>query len=193
MKQTSMVDFLTAGTTKEQTDSTSTTSLPDRPTRIPGPVGKPGRKHNRGFNFCGATKACKYCPYLNKTGKITCTTTGKIHPAMKNVSCRSSNLVYAITCQVCGLQYVGQTLLRLMDRFVGHFGDIRRSDQSKPVGAHFSKPGHTRKDDVQITVLEFIKKPPRSPQATTIRHRVEFKWTHTLRTLAAQGINLENP
>jgi len=26
-----------------------------------------------------------------------------------------------------------------------------------------------------------------------IHHRVEFKWTHTLLTLAPQGINLENP
>ena len=80
-----------------------------------------------------------------------------------------------------------------MDRFVGHFGDIKRGDQTKPVGAHFTKSGHSRKDDVQITVLEFIKKPPRSPQAIAIRHRVEFKCTHTLLTLAPQGLNLENP
>ena len=90
---------------------------------------------------------------------------------MKIVSCHSSNVVYAITCFVCGKQYVGQPLLRLQDRFVGHFGDIKRGDPTKP-------------DDVEITILEFIKKPPRSPQAITISHRVEFKWTHTLLTLA---------
>ena len=147
----------------------------------------------RGFPFCGATRACNYCPYLNKTERIKSTTTGKTHPAMRNVSCRSSNLVYAITCQVCGMQYVGQTLLRLQDRFVGHFGDIKRNDHNKPVAAHFTQAGHNQKDDLRITVLEFIKKPPRSLQAITIRHKVEFKWTHTLRTLAPQGINLENP
>ena len=191
-KQTSIKDFLQKPPI-ETSNSTNTASLPNLPTRIPGPVGKTGRKHMRGFPFCGATRTCKYCPYLNKTGKIKSTTTGKTHPAMRNVSCRSSNLVYAITCQVCGMQYVGQTLLRLQDRFVGHFGDIKRNDHNKPVAAHFTQAGHNRKDDVQITILEFIKKPPRSPQAITIRHKVEFKWTHTLRTLAPQGINLENP
>ena len=44
-----------------------------------------------------------------------------------------------------------------------------------------------------LTVLEFIKKPPRSPEAITIRCRVENNWTHTLRTLAPQGLNQENP
>jgi len=192
-KQTTMHDFLQKTSSETSISNTSSTPLPARATRIPGPVGSPGRKHKRGFPFCGATKACKYCPYLNKTGTIKSTTTGLTYPAMRNVSCRSSNVIYAITCTVCGKQYVGQTLLQLQERFSGHFGDIRRNDQTKPVGAHFTQAGHNRKSDIQITILEFIKKPPRSPQAIVIRHRVESKWTHTLRTLAPQGLNLENP
>ena len=98
-KQTLMKDFQQKPKVKAS-KSENNTFLPSLPTRIPGPVGKPGRKLNRGFPFCGATRACNYCPYLNKTGKITRTTRGKTHPIMRNVFCRSSNLVYAITWYV---------------------------------------------------------------------------------------------
>ena len=51
---------------------------------------------------------------------------------MTKVACRSSNLVYAITCKRCGQQYVGQTMVRLKDRFVGHLGDINNEATKKP-------------------------------------------------------------
>jgi len=91
------------------------------------------------------------------------------------------------------MQYVGQTLLRLKDRFVDHFGGITKGDQTKPIPKHFSQNDHQGIDDVRITILEFIRMPPRSPQAAIIRQRVERNWTHTLRTLAPQGLNLETP
>ena len=168
---------------------------PLRPSRIPAPInthGSRSRNDKRGCSFCPKTN-CRYCRLLNKTGKIKSTTTGILHNTMRKISCRSSNLIYAITCTNCSIQYVGQTLKRLKDRFVGHFGDINNANQDKPIGKHFSREDHRGIDDVQISILEFIKMPPRSPQAITIRHRVEKNWTHVLRTLAPQGLNLENP
>ena len=116
----------------------------------------------------------------------------KTHHCMKNISCRSSNLIYAITCQRCGLQYVGQTRLRLRDRFAGHFGDIENSRQEKSISRHFSDANHLGVDDMIITVLEFIKSPPRSQQAVTIRNRVELNWTHLIRSLAPNELSMEN-
>ena len=46
---------------------------------------------------------------------------------------------------------------------------------------------------MNITVLEFIKKHPRSNQAIAIRNKREKHWTHVLRTLAPIGLNMENP
>ena len=184
-KQRSILEFT-------RTTSNTDTPPPEAPTRIPGPIGRPGRTHLRGFSFCPKPN-CRFCTLLNKSGQIKSTTTGIIHTSMKKVSCRSSNVIYAITCQACKKQYVGQTLLRLRDRFTGHLGDIKRGDPDKPVAVHFNQRGHDKKSDIQITILEFIKKAPRSPQAIAIRHRVESKWTHTLRTIAPQGLNLENP
>ena len=74
----------------------------------------------RGFFFCGQW-GCKFCPLLKKTGTIKCTTTQIRHQCIKKITCMSSILIYAITCKRCNLQYVGQTLLRLRDRFTGHF------------------------------------------------------------------------
>jgi len=110
--------------------------------------------------------------------------------AMKNISCRSSNLIYGVTCTRCKKQYVGQTLLRLKDRFVKHFYDVEKGDKQKAIGLHFSQHDHNGIRDMEISVLEFIKKPPRSPEASTIRDRVEKRWIHLLRCPAPQGLNI---
>ena len=149
-------------------------------------------KNERGYNFCNKT-TCRYCPLLNKSGKITYTYTDEVFPTMKNVSCRSSNLIYCITCSVCLIQYVGQTSRRIQDRFQGHFGDITRDTKDKCIPQHFNSKNHRGIKDIQITVLEFIKKSPRSPQAVKIRLRRESHWTHLLHTLSPNGLNMENP
>jgi transposase-like protein len=58
------------------------------------------------------------------------------------------------------------------------------------LGLHFSKGDHNGLQDVEITVLEFIKKLPRSPEASKIRDRVEKRWIHLLRCPAPQGLNI---
>jgi hypothetical protein len=83
--------------------------------------------------------------------------------------------------------------LRLKDRFVHHFHDIQLADPDKSVAKHFAHPSHNGIIDIEISVLEFIKNPPRSPQSVTIRNRVEKRWTHLLRCLAPYGLNIENP
>ena len=98
--------------TQQPSTSTSNSSLPAIPTRIPGPIGRQGRTHMIGFSFCPKTN-CRFCTLLNKLGQIKSTTTGVIYTFMRKVSCRSSNLIYKITCKACNIQYVGQTLLCL--------------------------------------------------------------------------------
>ena len=191
-RQTTLTNYVSqSATTTNIAAPNSNISTPDIPTRIPKPS-NPHTGKRRGFPYCNR-KDCRYCPLLNKTGQIKSTTTGLNHTTMMKISCRSSNLVYAITCKTCGKQYVGQTLLRLKDRFVHQLRDITIESQDKPVGKHFSQANHRGIDDLQINILEFIKMPPRSPQAIPIRLRAEKSWTHTLRTLAPQGLNLENP
>ena len=154
---------------------------------------KGGTPHSRrGFNFCNFPGNCRYCPRLNKDGFIKCSVTGKDYRCMSNVSCRSSNLIYCVTCKRCNIQYVGQTSLRLKDRFVHHFYSIEKKDQLKPVGKHFSQISHEGLDDVEIHILEFIKKPPTSEVAKSIRNKVEKRWIHLFKTPAPLGLNLDD-
>jgi hypothetical protein len=110
----------------------ASTSTLTKPVEAAPPKGLPLKQSGtpakrRGFNFCN-TKFCRYCPKLNKSGKITSHSTGQEYNCMSNISCRSSNLIYCISCTLCGKQYVGQTSLRLKDRFVHHFYSIEKED-----------------------------------------------------------------
>ena len=195
-KQKRITDFYTRQSSaleviEEETGGSTTTPQRTPTTNTLTPRRGTDPKH-RGFNFCGAKRHCRFCPFLNKTGKITSHITGKEHVCMNNISCRSSNLIYCISCTKCGSQYVGQTLLRVRDRFEGHLGDINRGNMLKSVSRHMCTFGHNGNADMTISVLEFIKKAPRSPAALIIRNRVERKWIHLLRTMAPQGMNLED-
>ncbi len=88
---------------------------------------------------------------------------------------------------------MGQTSKRIKDRFAGHFGDIQRDVIDKPVSHHFNSPGHNGTKDMTIQILEFIKKPPLSKQAQSIRLKRETNWVNVLRTLSPHGLNWENP
>ena len=63
-------------------------------------------------------------------------------------------------------------------------------DKQKAVGLHFSQPSHNGIKDMKISVVEFIKKPPRSPEGKITRDRVEKRWIHTLRCPAPLGLNI---
>jgi hypothetical protein len=195
-KQKSITDFFRPTEANTPSTSTSTTTLENNIDLSTVPKIDQGTKlkqnKNRGFNFCNLNN-CRYCPLLNKTGTITCNVTGIQYQCMKNISCRSSNLIYAISCQKCGIQYVGQTMLRLKDRFVHHFHDIQTNNFDKSVSKHFSDTNHGGTRDLNISVLEFIHKPPRSQQSVRIRNRIEKNWTHLLRCMAPLGLNIENP
>ena len=147
---------------------------------------------NRGY--CLAPNICRYCPRLNKSGYIRSTTTGRQHRCMSNITCCSSNLIYVITCVRCKIQYVGQTLTPIKQRFGQHFSDITgKTPHLKPVSNHFTSHGHNGYTDMTITVLEYIRQHPQSLASIKVRHRRETDWIHTLRTLHPRGLNKEDP
>jgi peptide-methionine (R)-S-oxide reductase len=135
------------------------------------------------------TKRCNYCPLLDRSGKITSTTTGRTYTSRKHISCKSHNLIYCITCTICNKQYVGQTKNRLMDRFVMHFGNIKRKNQKDPIGRHFSSTGHDGQVKIKIHIVDFIHAPSNSKPGQQLRDDLEKKWIHRLQSLSPQGIN----
>ena len=154
-------------------------------------------------NKCIARTQCNYCPLLNTSGTITCHVTKKQFICKMNITCRSSNLVYCISCKTCGKQYVGQTKRTILERFQGHFNKIKkcqtgrredpillRQQEKDAVGTHFSAEDHHGEEDLIISVLAFITSHPQSKHALDHRLKVEKEWIHRLRCPAPTGLNI---
>ena len=85
-----------------------------------------------------STRASPQCRQI-KSKKL-----GDFPPPQKiQVCCKSHNLVYCLTCKICGLQYVGQTKRTFHERLYEHFRDIRNKDHTKPLRRHFALLDHT--------------------------------------------------
>ena len=145
------------------------------------------RSHNR---RCIA-KICRYCPKLDRSGRITCTTTGKKHASKHNITCNSNNLIYCITCKRCSNQYVGQTKNSIKERFKCHFFSVTQPTKSNTaVGRHFSAPDHQGLSDITIHILDFMSSPSQSPASQRQRDDLEKMWIHKLVSTAPYGLNV---
>ena len=80
---------------------------------------------------------CGTCPYL-KTGETFTFKCGKTFTVKTNMSCKSKNLIYCMTCTSCGENYIGQTGTKLTDRVRVHKQHIRDpSVRTTPCSEHF--------------------------------------------------------
>ena len=144
-------------------------------------------------NPCQRPNTCRYCRILNKTGNIKSHANGKTYTSMTNVNCQSSNLIYLISCNNCGIQYVGQTKNRLLTRFQGHFNDIAH-DRDTTVARHLNRCELTINENklkpFEITILSFIPSPPESVEAKLHRDREDKRWMRRLTTIMPSGLNL---
>ena len=142
------------------------------------------------YNIC-YNKECRYCPKLNTKGKITSTVTKRTYSAKIHILCQSSNLVYCITCKRCGIQYIGQTKRRLMDRFQDNFYKIGKNVSNSNIATHFNSQDHEGLDDVEISEVDFIHCSPASKIARRLRHKIEKNWIFRLRSQIPDGLNLQ--
>ena len=139
------------------------------------------------------TRNCRYCPKLNKNGRIKSKASGRDYTSRHNVTCKSSNLIYCISCKQCGMQYVGQTKNRLMDRFQPHFYNIGHNRPNSELARHFNQTDHHGLDDVEIHIVDFIHAHPQGQKSKYLRDLIEFKWIQRLHTNAPLGLNLMDP
>ena len=115
----------------------------------------------------------------------TSKSTGRKYNIKATLTCKSKNLVYLISCKRCGLQYIGETENALHIRMNGHRSDIRTKKLDKPVAAHFCQSDHSA-EDLEVRGIEKIHE-----NNTDRRKRRESYWIFTLKTLAPQGMNLD--
>ena len=140
---------------------------------------------------CWNPAKCRYCPRISHQGTISSNINRRTYKTKTNVNCQTHNLVYCLECKKCGIQYVGETGKRILDRFQGHFFNI---SSSKPqtnnlIHDHYNDKNHSGLDNVIIHVLEFINVPSNLPRTKQIRLIVEQKWIHILKTVFHNGLN----
>ena len=72
-------------------------------------------------------RACMLCPKLKESRKFTNTFTGLSYNIRHNLTCKSTYVVYLITCQACSSQYTGKTTEAMHKRHSGQEGGRLRT------------------------------------------------------------------
>ena len=149
------------------------------------------------ISSCGAIN-CKLCKNLVLSNRVTSSVTGRqydcIIPPGSEVNCKSSNLIYLLSCDNCKLQYVGQTVQPLHKRANGHRSGRLGQTGCKLLTEHmqtFPCSGYS----FSVQVLQFLTGTGRlgsnevDPTRTSERVSVEEDWMVKLRTVYPYGLN----
>lgn len=132
---------------------------------------------------CTSNK-CKSCHHVSEGSTFFSHNTGRKFNLKQNITCKSKNLIYLVTCQKCRKQYVGQTSRTLAERIANHLSCIR-TNKSNPISIHFNMPGHSVKD-FSIQGIELINS---KTNISEILNNKEMYWQDTLHTIYPLGIN----
>ena len=138
-------------------------------------------------------KRCKTCPQLSTSSTVTSYVTKREYHCINHVnakaSCSSQNLIYLLSCQKCGIQYVGETTQRMNERMNGHRTSksgcehvIRHKEScegcsfSYQIIEHFQGTGYDESGSIDS-------------DTSRTRHIREDFWIKKLRTLYPYGPN----
>ncbi len=102
-------------------------------------------------NKCFIRK-CPTCPNIPTRRQFLSTTLGATHTTKCNYTCRSTRIVYLVTCKRCYKQYVGQTLGSLRTRLKAMKADVKHSTPCEST-YHFGNNQHTTRD-IQIEAID---------------------------------------
>ena len=142
---------------------------------------------------CNRKKTCRYCPRICHTGTITNADQNRTYRTITKANCQSSNLVYAITCNICEAPciYVGKTKNSIVKRFGHHWNDIQ-NNRDTTVARHFNYHGANVDPPFQIHVLEYIHRNPETQQGATILDEREKIWMARLNSYYPKGLNIQD-
>ena len=136
------------------------------------------------WNSCGR-KNCITCEQRHEQQDIVGSHTGKRYFALEGeVSCKTKNVVYAITCSKCNIHYVGETCQEIKRRFMQHRGDVINGRKNTFMVTHFTESQHCWKD-MRITVLDKISEDRDKPKL----REMEINWIKVLTTAYPFGLN----
>ena len=131
---------------------------------------------------CQNSRCATCTTHLICNSSFKCTKTQITFPIRHTFTCKTSHVVYLITCTKCHKQYVGMTTRQLNIRISQHRTNIMRRIPIY-ISKHFNLPNHS---------LENLKVQP-IDRATSIKElqQLEHFWIKSLKTLQPAGLNVK--
>lgn len=155
---------------------------------------------------CGIGKCanlrCKMRNYLSCHDRVVSSSTHRVYdcivpPGSRPLDCHSPNVVYLLKCSNCKLQYVGETGLKINERFNLHRSGFRYAANygyCKRLSNHFSE-GFCKNANYHVQIIEKLEGNGRTgrkaldSQVTSLRKARETHWMLKLRTVYPYGLN----
>ena len=110
------------------------------------------------------------------------TVTQETFTIYSNSSCKTKNCIYLLTCGICKIQYVGQTITSFNKRLNNHRSWCT-TGKNCPVTRHVKSKGHSF-DSIKFQIIDQND----HWNSDTLDQRENF-WIHQLCTLEPGGLN----
>ncbi len=150
---------------------------------------------------CGS-KRCKFQNKFSPSNQVLSSVTNRKYDCIvpdgtTYLNCHSSNLVYLITCNNCSLEYVGETVQKLNERFAFHNTCILNPNKygfCRILASHFNK-GPCKNSEYSVQIIEKMEGSGRTERgamdlkASSERKAREKYWMLKLRTVYPYGLN----
>ena len=126
-------------------------------------------------------KSCVTCRVMVETNTFSSTKTGRKYKVRHQANCRSSWIIYLISCRhpQCGKQYVGKSRNALYKRHYGHRAQFK--NKISELGKHFHNDEHGV-GNVKIQIIDKVRE-----GNETALEQCEAFWQHQLMTLVENG------
>ena len=134
----------------------------------------------------GCTSRCVTCQeHILESDSFKSHTTGAHHKIRGHITCTTSNIIYLISCRICGIQYIGETKNSLKKRFYGHRSTVKTQKLDTPVGQHFNLPNHSISDMI-LQGIEAL-----ANRRESVRLSREKMWIKRVHTIHPHGLNIQ--
>lgn len=140
-------------------------------------------KRPNGFTHC-RRKGCTTCQYSQQSTTFTSSRTNRTFTHKSAINCNTTNVIYLITCNKCGLQYIGETGRKLKRRISEHILSIKKKTDTA-VAQHFNNPGHTL-SNFTVTAIEKLN------HGEGYRRNKENFWIRMIDTFEPTGMNIKD-
>ena len=129
------------------------------------------------------TSRCVTCQeHILESDSFKSHTTGAHHKIRGHITCTTSNIIYLISCRICGIQYIGETKNLLKKRFYGHRSTVKTQKLDTPVGQHFNLLNHSISDMILQGIDALAN---RRESVHLSREKMWIKHVHTIHPMVS--------